>query len=48
VPYLSGTLPVEVEESVWEEAAEEIDDLVIGDAEVWCDLLPSPLSGDLV
>jgi hypothetical protein len=37
---LSGALPVVVEGEVWEEAAEEIDDLVIGDAEVWCAPVP--------
>ena len=33
---LGGTLPVVVEDSVWEDTAEEIDDIVLGDAEVWC------------
>lgn len=33
---LTGTVPVFVRGEEWEEAAEELDDLVLGDAEVWC------------
>jgi ribose 5-phosphate isomerase A len=32
---LGGSLPVEVEGEGWEEAGEELDDVFIGDAEVW-------------
>eukprot|EP00793_Prasinoderma_coloniale_P003950 PRCOL_00006791-RA len=32
---LRGSVPVEVAASEWEEVAEELDDLFIGDAEVW-------------
>lgn len=32
---LGGSLPVLVEGAEWEETAEELDDLFLGDAEVW-------------
>ncbi len=48
---LSGTLPVLIEHDCWEEAAEAVDDLVIGDAEVWRRAVPgsrnpNPRGGD--
>ncbi len=36
VSRLQGNLPVLVEGAVWEDAAEELDDRVVGDAEIWC------------
>lgn len=32
---LSGAVPVEVDPACWEEAYEELDDLFVGDAEIW-------------
>lgn len=34
VEYLGGSLPVLIDEGDWEETAEEIDDIFLGDAEV--------------
>ena len=36
VDRLGRDLPVLVESDMWEEAGEELDDLFIGDAEIWC------------
>eukprot|EP00197_Chlamydomonas_leiostraca_P002409 CAMPEP_0202859272 /NCGR_PEP_ID=MMETSP1391-20130828/1462_1 /ASSEMBLY_ACC=CAM_ASM_000867 /TAXON_ID=1034604 /ORGANISM="Chlamydomonas leiostraca, Strain SAG 11-49" /LENGTH=301 /DNA_ID=CAMNT_0049538295 /DNA_START=28 /DNA_END=931 /DNA_ORIENTATION=+ len=51
VPQLGGVLPVLIESEGWEECAEEVDDLVIGDAEVWRRAVPgtpnpNPRGGD--
>ncbi len=35
VPRLAGSLPVWLEEDGWEESAEELDDIFLGDAELW-------------
>ncbi|KAL4853873.1 putative ribose-5-phosphate isomerase 4 [Chlorella vulgaris] len=35
VPRLGGTLPVAVEEEGWEDVGEELDDIFLGDAELW-------------
>ncbi len=35
---LKGNLPVLVKGAMWEDAAEELDDRVVGDAEIWCPL----------
>jgi len=35
VPRLEGNLPVLVQGDMWEDAAEELDDIFVGDAEVW-------------
>lgn len=35
VPRLRGVLPVVVEGEFWEDTAEELDDIFVGDAEVW-------------
>ncbi|KAL4423624.1 hypothetical protein ABPG77_009211 [Micractinium sp. CCAP 211/92] len=35
VPRLGGSLPVALEEETWEETAEELDDIFLGDAELW-------------
>ncbi|KAI3431827.1 hypothetical protein D9Q98_010580 [Chlorella vulgaris] len=35
VPRLGGTLPVAVEEEEWEDVGEELDDIFLGDAELW-------------
>lgn len=32
---LGGSLPVAIEAEGWEEAAEELDDTFLGDAELW-------------
>ena len=34
---LQGDLPVWVRGDAWETAGEELDDIFIGDAEIWCD-----------
>lgn len=36
VARLGNELPVVIEEDEWEETAEEIDDIVVGEAEIWC------------
>ena len=36
VPRLGGSLPVVIEAEGWEDAAEELDSMFLGDAEVWC------------
>lgn len=35
VPRLGGALPVVIDADDWEDTAEEIDDIFLGDAEVW-------------
>lgn len=35
VSRLGGDLPVAVDEEVWEDAAEELDDIFVGDADIW-------------
>lgn len=51
VPRLSGSLPVWLEEEGWEEAAEELDDVFLGDAEIWrrgsFGLTDDPKGGDV-
>jgi hypothetical protein len=32
---LNGVVPVLVEDATWEETAEQLDDIFIGDAEIW-------------
>ena len=34
---LEGSVPVVVEAENWEDVAEELDDLVVGAADIWCD-----------
>ena len=34
---LEGDLPVWVEADQWEDVGEELDDIFIGDAEIWCE-----------
>ncbi|KAL6765875.1 ribose-5 phosphate isomerase-related protein [Haematococcus lacustris] len=50
VPRLTGPLPVLIEAEGWEETAEALDDIVIGDAEVWRrsapGTVPDPRGGD--
>jgi hypothetical protein len=40
VPRLCASLPVFIDASEWEEPAEALDDLFLGDAEIWC-VLPA-------
>ena len=35
VPRLNASLPVFIEADSWEESAEELDDIFLGDAEIW-------------
>ncbi len=35
VPQLQGNVPVLVDGKTWEDTAEELDDLLLGDAEIW-------------
>jgi len=37
VDRLGRDLPVLLQNDGWEDAAEEIDDIFVGDAEIWCD-----------
>jgi len=36
VPRLGTSLPVAIAAEGWEEAAEQLDDIFLGDAELWC------------
>lgn len=38
---LRGAVPVVIREDEWEETAEELDDMFLGDAEVWWDSYPA-------
>lgn len=44
VDRLGRDLPVLLQNEGWEDAAEEIDDIFVGDAEIWCDSSGSPLT----
>jgi ribose 5-phosphate isomerase A len=35
VPRLNASLPVFIDAASWEESAEELDDVFLGDAEIW-------------